>query len=183
MIRIAAAWSCLIGLSLICAPAVRAGDADGWLAWGSRTFGISRDLLEAIAHVETGGSLYALRFNRTGVSFYPERFDAAERILASIEDDNVDIGLMQVNYGIWGKRLGLSKRQLLHPAVNLWAASTILITNFAENPRFWKAVGAYHSPRLDRQRWFAWRVYGAVSAINGEKRTSGSSRGKTELRR
>src|SRR5262249_48106646 len=40
--------------------------------------------------------------------------------------DNVDIGLMQINWGHWGKRFGLSKTNLLDPWLNVFLGARIL---------------------------------------------------------
>ena len=79
--------------------------------------------------------------------------------------DNVDIGLMQVNWRLWGKRFDLSKFELLDPQLNVVAGAKILEHCIRVSGSWWKGVGLYHSPENLRQRDYiekVWRSYRLV---------------------
>jgi len=123
--------------------------------YASQATGVPVQLLVAISRVESSHHPWAL--NIDGIAVYPQSREEAERILEEAAD-NVDIGHMQVNYRIWGKRLGLTKVHLLDPHTNAWAGARILryyLTQYS----FWEAIGRYHSAYRNRQIEYAWRVY------------------------
>jgi soluble lytic murein transglycosylase-like protein len=124
-----------------------------------RSTQIPPQLLVAISRVESSHHPWAL--NIGGKSVYAKSRDGAERILQKVQDNNVDIGHMQVNYRVWGKRLGLTKNQLLDPFINSWAGAVIL-RYYLSRYSFWEAVGRYHSSNRDRQIQYSWRVYNAI---------------------
>lgn len=132
-------------------------------AYASQATGVPAQLLVAISRVESSHHPWAL--NIEGTAFYPRSREEAERILEGAAD-NVDIGLMQVNYRTWGRRMGLTKVQLLDSYINTWAGAVILRLYLSRYP-FWEAVGRYHSAYRNRQIGYAWRVYQALSE-NGE---------------
>lgn len=120
-------------------------------------------LLVAVSRVESGHHPWAL--NIDGRSLYPQNRREAERILDQVTD-NVDIGLMQVNYRIWGNTLGLTKAQLLDPYINAWAGAWILRFYLSRHP-FWEGVGRYHSASENRKVGYAWKVYRAMLRDGG----------------
>ena len=128
----------------------------------SAATGIPVELLLAISHVESGFQPYAL--NVSGRSFFPSsRYEALGILKRS--SDNVDIGLMQVNWGLWGKRFDLSKFELLDPQLNVVAGAKILEHCIHISGSGWKGVGLYHSQKYLRQRDYiekVWRSYRRV---------------------
>jgi soluble lytic murein transglycosylase-like protein len=124
--------------------------------------GIPVELLLAISHVESGFQPHAL--NVSGRSFFPSSTYEAVGLLKRT-GDNVDIGLMQVNWGFWGNRFGLSKFELLDPQLNVVAGAKILEHSVRVSGSRWKGVGLYHSPENLRQRDYiekVWRSYRLV---------------------
>jgi hypothetical protein len=124
--------------------------------------GLPVELLLAISHVESGFNPHAL--NVSGRSFFPSSHYEALGILKR-SSDNVDIGLMQVNWGFWGNRFGLSKFELLDPQLNVVAGAKILEHCVRVSGNWWKGVGLYHSPENFRQRAYidkVWRSYRLV---------------------
>jgi hypothetical protein len=85
--------------------------ADVFLRASAAT-GIPVELLLAISHVESGFHPHAI--NMSGQPYFPSSRNEALRLLVR-SGDNVDIGLMQVNWGFWGDKFGLSKAELLDP--------------------------------------------------------------------
>jgi soluble lytic murein transglycosylase-like protein len=126
--------------------------------YASQTHQVPVPILVAISHVESNHHPWALNINGHGL--YPRSRQEAEQILEQVTD-NVDIGLMQVNYRIWGKSLGLTKVQLLDPYINAWAGAAILRYYLSRYP-FWEAVGRYHSGDRNRKVWYAWKIYRAL---------------------
>lgn len=123
---------------------------------------VPAELLLAVSHVESGFNPHAL--NLAGRSFFPSSRREAERLL-SRSGDNVDIGLMQVNYGIWGKKFGLSKLDLLDPALNVLIGAKILGYYVERSQDWWEGVGIYHSPRPERQWGYIRRVRSSYRRI------------------
>ena len=86
------------------------------------TLGVPGTLALAVILTESRGHPYALRINTgAGVTRYPATAHEAERVVlaALARTDNLDIGLMQVNYRQHGRRAGISVTALLQPQVNL----------------------------------------------------------------
>ena len=123
--------------------------------YASHVSQIPEPLLVAISSVESSHHPWAL--NIGGKPIYAKNRKEAEKILNQASD-NVDIGLMQVNYRIWGKHLGLTKSQMLDPYINAWAGAVILRFYLSQYP-FWEAIGRYHSSNKIRQIIYTWKVY------------------------
>jgi hypothetical protein len=130
----------------------------------SRESGIPVELLLAVSHVESRFNPHAL--NVAGRSFFPSSRSEAERVLRR-SGDNVDVGLMQVNWGLWGKKLGVSKLDLLNPEVNVFLGAKILRYYVRARNDWWQGVGFYHSARVERQLEYiekVWRSYSGIVA-------------------
>ena len=117
--------------------------------------GIPVELLLAISHVESGFQPHAL--NVSGRSFFPTSIYEAVGLLKQ-SGDNVDIGLMQVNWRYWGNRFGLSKSELLDPQLNVLVGAKILEHCIRVSGSWWHGVGLYHSPENYRQRAYIEKV-------------------------
>ena len=94
----------LLAGSLLAAPAWA-----GWCPLSKRACGVEglqSSVVEGIIMVESGGNPWALHVGiGKGYAFYPRNQAEARRYLAvSLAlTDNVDIGLMQVNWRTWGE--------------------------------------------------------------------------------
>ena len=117
--------------------------------------GIPVELLLAISHVESGFQPHAL--NVSGRSFFPSSIYEAVGLLKR-SGDNVDIGLMQVNWSYWGNRFGLSKSELLDPQLNVLVGAKILEHCIRVSGNSWQGVALYHSPNEARQREYVQKV-------------------------
>ena len=113
------------------------------------------ELLLAISHVESGFHPRAL--NVAGQALFPATLHEAESVLRR-SGDNVDIGLMQINWAFWGKKLGVSKSELLDPKLNVLLGARILEHCLKVTGDWWQAVGMYHSPDASRQRMYVAKV-------------------------
>jgi len=117
--------------------------------------GIPVELLLAISHVESGFHPHAI--NVSGRPFLPySQYEALGLLKRS--GDNVDIGLMQVNWGYWGNKFGLSKSELLDPQLNVLVGAKILEYCVRVSGSWWKGVALYHSPHDTRQREYVQKV-------------------------
>jgi soluble lytic murein transglycosylase-like protein len=123
--------------------------------------GVPSLLAAAVIHTESGGRPYALRINAgRGRSLYPRTRDEAIwllRVIAPITR-NIDIGLFQINVGIWGDRFQVTAEQLLDPATNLAVGCRILQRALRTQGPLWRRIGRYHSGNPGRQRAYAHRV-------------------------
>jgi hypothetical protein len=135
--------------------------ADVFLRASAAT-GIPVELLLAISHVESGFRPQAI--NMSGQSYFPSSRNEALTLLRR-SGDSVDIGLMQVNWGYWGDKFGVSKAELLDPQFNVLVGAKILEHCVRVKGGWWKGVAIYHSPRDTRQRDYVekvWRSYRRV---------------------
>lgn len=128
----------------------------------SAATGIPVELLLAVSHVESG--FHPSAINASGRSFFPLSHEEAESILKR-SGDNVDIGLMQINWGHWGKKLGVSKSDLLDPRLNVFLGARILEHYVRVSGDWWQGVGLYHSVRSDRQREYIEKVWESYRRI------------------
>ena len=139
--------------------------------------GLSSQVVEGIILVESGGNPWALHVGiGKGYSFYPkDRYEAKRFLAVSLAlTENVDIGLMQINWRTWGdtvRNLGLSAYDLLDPGVNLEMGCHVLAEAMATRGSFEARLGRYHSKHRERGRWYARRVLAAARELEeGEAR-------------
>jgi soluble lytic murein transglycosylase-like protein len=131
--------------------------------------GLAPALVRAVIQVESGGHPSALRINAgEGYTRYPTTPQQAIQILQAVMPltRNIDIGLMQINWGIWGSRLGIRPTHLLDPATNVRLGCRILRQALATRGPLWQRLGRYHSGRPARQRVYAQRVLAALRRTN-----------------
>jgi len=133
----------------------------------SAATGIPVELLLAVSHVESG--FHPRAINVAGRSFFPPSRFEAEWIIGR-SGDNVDIGLMQINWWHWGKKLGISKLELLDPRLNVFLGARILEHCVRVSGDWWQGVGLYHSPRSYRQREYVEKVWQSYRRVLVEMR-------------
>lgn len=106
-------------------------------------YGVSAELLRAIATVESGHRWNALNRNPNGT---------------------YDIGLMQINSGWLPNlaRFGVTADQLWHPCTNVHVGAWILAQSVRSHGYTWQAVGAYNAVNPHKRAAYAWRVYQAT---------------------
>lgn len=108
-------------------------------------YGLSPELLYAIARTESGLDPQAVGHNRNG---------------------SRDIGLMQIN-SAWLPRLlthGITERDLLDPCTSIHVGAWILAGNVQRLGYTWEAVGAYNAANPVLRRAYAQRVYRQAAA-------------------
>lgn len=149
----------LLTVAIVACLALGHGEEDFLqvLIRSARAVRIRPSLVLALIYVESRGKPTALDFNLPhGVSIpkFPPDVEAGLKELWAMPTNNVDIGLMQVNYKYWGKELGLSKENLLKPDVNIAAGSAILKNRIDKDGEYW-GLGHYHSFTPDKARLYA----------------------------
>ena len=130
----------IVAISLIAAFPAQAC----WEQAGER-YGVSPELLYAIARTESGLDPQAIGRNHNG---------------------SRDIGLMQIN-SVWLARLsahGIAERDLFDPCTSIHVGAWILAGNVRRLGYTWEAVGAYNAARPSLRRAYAKRVYRQVAA-------------------
>jgi len=156
--RRALLWA--LGL-LAAAPGWAAAEPDtlrGLVDAAAGRAGVAPDLVAAIIWVESRGWPWTL--NVRGAPYWTWTRQDAERLLREIREDDVDVGLMQVNWRTWGpalRRVGLRREDLLDPWVSLLVGSQILRRMMEDEPG-WGGVGRYHSATPWRKSRYAWAV-------------------------
>ena len=106
-----------------------------------------------------------------GYGFHPGTRVEARRFLAvSLAlTDNVDIGLMQINWKTWQRDRPrpsvLNAYDLLDARINMKMGCRILAEALSRRGTFMARLGRYHSPRPERGRWFARRVLAAAREV------------------
>jgi soluble lytic murein transglycosylase-like protein len=125
--------------------------------------GINYKVLVSVAYVESGLNPYAVDVDGRAY-FFRNRAKAARAIKGYVREySSVDIGLMQVNYEIWGRYLNLSIRQLLNPKINILIGAFILRHYIRKYGYSWKTIGRYHSA----EDWSNYNYRNKVRAIYG----------------
>ena len=146
----------------------------GWCPLSPRACGIEglpSAVVEGIIAVESGGNPWALRVGiGDGHALYPRSGAEARRLLAVALalTDNVDVGLMQINWRTWGdavRALGLDAYDLLEARTNLEVGCRALAEALSGRGSFLARLGRYHSPRPERGRWYARRVMAAARRL------------------
>ena len=66
---------------------------------------------------------------------------------------------MQVNWGYWGGKFGVSKSELLDPQLNVLVGAKILEHCVRVGGSWWKGIALYHSPYDARQREYVEKVW------------------------
>jgi soluble lytic murein transglycosylase-like protein len=130
----------------------------------ARNAGVPPDLLVAIVGAESGYHPWAL--NIQGRPVFCQSREEAESVLATTPTDDIDIGLMQINWRFWGARSGLATRsELLDPRKNLEVGAAILKDGLGRDGSLWHRISNYHSggdaerERYDRLVYDAYLKY------------------------
>jgi hypothetical protein len=145
------------------------------LEYVSSQMGISTDLLAAVAWAESKMLPYAI--NVRGKAYFFQSREQALKALDEFKTDNVDIGLFQVNYPLWGAPLGLKKENLLDTRVCATIAAMILKYNLQRHRDPWVAIGRYHSGDRDRMKAYQAKVSRGLVIIRKLSVTSRPSEG------
>lgn len=140
------------------------------LEYASSQMGISVNLLAAVAWAESKMMPYAL--NVGGKAYHCTSKEQALRMLREIKTDNVDIGLLQVNYRLWGEPLGLRKEDLLDSKVCVVTGAMILTYNLQRHRDPWVAIGRYHSGNKKRMKAYQTRVSRGLTIIRALSQTA-----------
>ena len=161
-------WVLFLSALVLVAPRLSSA---GWCPLSTRACGIEglpSSVVEGIIQVESGGNPWALHVGiGKGHAFYPKSEREARRFLAvSLTlTDNVDIGLMQVNWRTWREAigaLGLDAYDLFDAQTNMKMGCRILAEALSGRGTFLARLGRYHSQRAERGRWYASRVMAAA---------------------
>ena len=139
--------------------------ADIGFSYAARTYKIPKRLLQAICYVESGFHFYALDIN--GYPVLSNNFGYSFGIGSYFikRGYSVDVGLMQVNYEIWSRRLKMNLEELLIPKNNILAGAYILRHYYDITENIWIAVGRYHSGDPKKAYRYEIKVYEAYRAL------------------
>jgi soluble lytic murein transglycosylase-like protein len=101
-------------------------------------YSISSQLLQSIAHVESGLNPKAVNINKNG---------------------SADFGLMQIN-AAWLNVLHLNREELLSdPCYNVMTGARILRACIDRYGYTWEAVGCYNATGLSKRVDYSWKIY------------------------
>ena len=126
------------------------------LEYAASQVGITADLLAAVAWAESTMLPYAI--NVQGKAYY---FTSKKQALAALKDiatNDLDIGLFQVNYRVWGEPLGIKKEDLLDARVCALIGAMILKYNLQLHRDPWVGIGEYHSKDSTRMKTYQAKV-------------------------
>jgi soluble lytic murein transglycosylase-like protein len=135
----------------------------GVFSYAAKETGVSSKILKSVSYVESGFHPYALDIN--GTPSFPKTYASAYYIARYFINKGylVDIGLMQVNYNIWAKRLSLSLRELLEPQINTQTGAYILGRYILKQNSIVKGIGEYHSGNFIAAKDYEIKVLNAYS--------------------
>jgi soluble lytic murein transglycosylase-like protein len=103
-----------------------------------RAYGVSHELLESIARVESGLNSKSVNKNKNGSS---------------------DFGLMQIN-SAWIDALGLNKEKLIsNPCYNVMTGAGILKQCIERHGYTWEAVGCYNAKSRGKRVGYSWKIF------------------------
>ena len=126
----------------------------------ARNADVPPDLLIAIAGAESGYHPWAL--NIRGRQVFCQSREEAESVLESTPTDDIDIGLMQINWRFWGPRSGVAaKSDLLEPRKNLELGAAILKEGLSRGGSLWHRISNYHSGGAHERERYNRLVYNA----------------------
>jgi soluble lytic murein transglycosylase-like protein len=111
-------------------------------------YGISAELLRAIARYESGNNPGAVNYNKNG---------------------SYDFGLMQINSG-WYNMLGPQRwASLGDPCFNTKVGAWILSRCIQKHGYTWEAVGCYNAKSKNKRMKYAWRIYNSLEPSRKER--------------
>jgi len=128
-----------------------------WFA--SMEYGVSYELLYALAKVESG--LYPYAVNVEGRSYYPKSVKEALGLIRGKK--NYDLGLMQIN-AYWVRKFNLKPEWLLDVEYNAKMGAAILSYCMGLFGNTWRAVECYHrgEGRAGNYGTYSARVCGVI---------------------
>ena len=151
----------LAGLAILAVVAIAPARAQACWEAAAKRYGISADLLYAIARVESNLNPRAVNcshLQRTG---------------------SYDIGLMQINSGHLRtlSRHGIREADLFVPCTNIQVGAWLLADSFSRRGATWDAVGAYNAACsqlrgqdcVEARAKYAWRVYRQLPRQRGTR--------------
>lgn len=109
------------------------------VAGAAARYRVPKELLQAIAKIESGGNYLATHKNKNGTE---------------------DIGLMQIN-SAWLPTLakyGINRQSLFDPCISTHVAAWVLAGNFARYGYDWRAVDAYNTSKPIRYSIYTRKV-------------------------
>ncbi len=111
----------------------------------SKRNNIPEIIIKSIINVENRLYLpYAINCNTNIRPYTKNKLDNYKRYIEC--GDNVDIGVMQVNYSVWKRKYSnITTKLMLDPCVNIELGSKILKDNYKETKDWLTAIGYYHS--------------------------------------
>jgi soluble lytic murein transglycosylase-like protein len=142
-------WIPLIG-SIVAITLIAASPARACWEQAAERYGVSSELLYAIARTESGLDPQAIGRNRNG---------------------SRDIGLMQIN-SAWLPRLsthGIAERDLFDPCTSIHVGAWILAGNVQRLGYTWEAVGAYNAKNPTLRWAYAARVSRQLAATRSPR--------------
>ncbi len=128
----------------------------------SKKYGVSKEILKAIAFTESKMQPYAVNVNGKGYVFSDLR--KAFFFLKNNLEKNPDIGIMQINYK-WFRVLHIPFWYGLDPCYSIMLGAYILrrkIDKYGDN---WFGIAAYHSVSKRSNILYAWRLYRNLKKI------------------
>jgi soluble lytic murein transglycosylase-like protein len=146
-------------LQPVCAWGREAGAENLYLA-AARNADVPPDLLIAIVGAESGYHPWALNIH--GRQVFCQSREEAESVLETTPTDDIDIGLMQINWRFWGPRSGVASRgELLDPGKNLELGAAILKDGLSRGGSLWHRISNYHSGDARERERYNRMVYNA----------------------
>ena len=148
-------------LAVLVAASVASTQADAFcFAEAAERYGVSSDLLRAIARVESGLNPSAINTTHEGAT------------------GSVDLGLMQINsshlprLSIWG----ITRERLLHDAcLNVMVGAWLLVQHMVRHGQDWNGIGSYNASCsklkgdacAQARNSYAWKVYRRLPSAGG----------------
>jgi hypothetical protein len=115
-----------------------------------RIHGVSHELLQSVARVESGLNSKAVNINKNGSS---------------------DLGLMQIN-SAWIQTLNLNRDELIsNPCYNVMTGAAILRQCIDRYGYTWEAVGCYNAKSKGKRVGYSWKIFRELKKEKSRKIT------------
>ena len=149
-------------LTILFIPSAANADLAYCFNQAANIYKVPRDVLMAIADVESGFNPLAI--NVEGTPYFPNSYNAALNIVDKYRNLSIDIGIMQVN-SFWFNKLHYPLRYGLKPCDDVYLGAYVLARKIARYGYNWKGIAAYHSADYTAGLIYANKVYAALRQL------------------
>lgn len=124
---------------------IKRENIDKCITLSSKRNSVPELIIKSIINVENAGyNPYAINCNTNVLKVSSSIKENYKRLITC--GDNVDIGVMQINYRVWKKEYpNITTQRMLDPCINIELGTRILNSHYKETKDWITSIGYYHS--------------------------------------